>query len=81
MAQNNKISCFKAQRAQGETETTIEAEGHEEGSWPRVRYKTHTPFFEFDLPQIDKPKIHLVKKMRHTDSLRWFFSSTLINPI
>ena len=32
MVQNNKISCFKAQRAQGETETTIEAEGHEEGS-------------------------------------------------
>ena len=32
-------SSFKAQRAQGKTEATIEAEGHEEGSWPRVSYK------------------------------------------
>ena len=32
--QNLTISCisFKAQRAQGKTEATIEAEGHEEGS-------------------------------------------------
>ena len=34
--QNLTISCisFKAQRAQGKTEATIEAKGHEEGSRP-----------------------------------------------
>ena len=30
---------FKAQRAQGKTEATIEAKGHEEGSRPRVSKK------------------------------------------
>ena len=29
---NNKLFHLTAQRAQGETETTIETEGHEEGS-------------------------------------------------